>query len=118
MKALDIILGLGAVGAAVVAAKLIADAAKPKTAALPPADPSNQNTGPFSNTQSSAQPRTPIDTGGAGTSEPAAMTFNPATDCAGGMSTTRACWCWGGGFGLPECADFDYTVFVDGQSVQ
>lgn len=109
MRILDVVLGLGAIGVAVVAAKLIADASKKPvvvTVALPPAD----------STVPAPVTITPVNTGKS--AKPTPAPFNLVQDCTGDMSTSQACWCWGEGYGKPECKDFDYAVLFDGQSVQ
>lgn len=106
MRVLDVILGLGALGVAVAAAKLIADAAsvkQPVTVALPPASSSTQST----------NDARPVITAPAGV-----QSFDVVQDCTGDASATQACWCWGGGYGKPECKDFDYSILFDGQSTQ
>lgn len=103
MRVLDVILGVGVVGVAVLAARAIADATKePTTAtvALPPASA--------------------VAAAAAAAANPPAVipAFQPVRDCGGADALTSDCWCWGEGRGSPECADFDYTVFFDGQSIQ
>jgi hypothetical protein len=115
MRAVDVILGIGAVGVAVIAARAIAnafsDAKESTTVVLPP--PQSKVEQMLASVQPTISPileQNP-DT-------PAPRAFTVVQDCTGELATTQACWCWGGGKGRPECADFDYTVFFDGQSIQ
>ena len=100
MRALDVILGVGVAGVAVLAARLIADAASknPVTVSLPSPEA----------VEAAAEERPSVVT-------PA---FQPVRDCAAADANSSDCWCWGEGRGTPECNGTDYSVFFDGQSIQ